>query len=143
MLDSLSLKNTKLGLETLELMGYDDGRISLLLNRSDSRMGITEDDVETILGRAPDVLVPSSREVAKSMTDGVPIVLAAERSEASQAFRQLAATYTGPAMAPSQNGAGEPSESKSKSKSKSKPKPDQQAKNDDQVGRVRQLLRRQ
>ncbi len=149
MLDSLSLKNTKLGLETLELMGYDDGRISLLLNRSDSRMGITEDDVETILGRAPDVLVPSSREVAKSMTDGVPIVLAAERSEASQAFRQLAAIYTAPVASPSQNGAGEPSEpkskakSKSKSKSNSKPKPDQQAKNDDQVGRVRQLLRRQ
>src|SRR5204863_9433086 len=30
MLDSLSLKNTKLGLETLELMGYDQSRISLL-----------------------------------------------------------------------------------------------------------------
>src|SRR5205823_10282748 len=33
MLDSLSLKNTKLGLETLELMGYDNDRITLLLNR--------------------------------------------------------------------------------------------------------------
>ena len=27
MLDSLSLKNTKLGLETLELMGYDQSKI--------------------------------------------------------------------------------------------------------------------
>src|ERR671933_2597921 len=34
MLDSLSLKNTKLGLETLNLMGYDPDRISLLLNRA-------------------------------------------------------------------------------------------------------------
>ena len=133
MLDSLSLKNTKLGLETLELMGYDKGRISVLLNRSDSRMGISEDDVAAILGKAPDVFVPSSREVAKSMTDGVPIVLAAERSEASQAFRKLAGSYTGAAAAASQNGAGEPSESKSV----------QGAKLGDQVGRVRQLLRRQ
>src|SRR5205085_2485074 len=33
MLDSLSLKNSKLGLETLELMGYDNTRISVVLNR--------------------------------------------------------------------------------------------------------------
>src|SRR5204863_10149178 len=65
MLDSLSLKNTKLGLETLELMGYDKSRISVLLNRSDSRMGIRDDDVEAILGRSTDVLVPSAREIAK------------------------------------------------------------------------------
>ena len=52
MLDSLSLKNTKLGLETLELMGYDKNRISVLLNRADSRMGITTDDVTTKIGRA-------------------------------------------------------------------------------------------
>jgi MinD-like ATPase involved in chromosome partitioning or flagellar assembly len=114
-------------------MGYDDGRVSVLLNRSDSRMGISEDDVEAILGRAPDVLVPSSREVARSMTDGVPIVLAAERSDASQAFRKLAASYTGPAAAPSQNGAGEPHDSKS----------DKRADRAESVGRVRQLIRRQ
>ncbi|HYZ78079.1 MAG TPA: AAA family ATPase, partial [Gaiellaceae bacterium] len=39
MLDSLSLKNTKLGLETLELMGYDSGRVSVVLNRADTRIG--------------------------------------------------------------------------------------------------------
>ena len=33
-LDTLSLKNTRLGLETLELMGYPDTQISLLLNRA-------------------------------------------------------------------------------------------------------------
>ena len=56
MLDSLSLKNTKLGLETLDLMGYDTGSVSLVLNRADSRVGITPEDVATIVGRAPDVL---------------------------------------------------------------------------------------
>ena len=54
MLDSLSLKNTKLGLETLDLMGYDREPDQLVLNRADSRVGITHDDVTAILGRAPD-----------------------------------------------------------------------------------------
>jgi len=51
MLDSLSLKNTKLGLETLELMKYDPERIFLLLNRAHSRVGISQSDVEAVLGR--------------------------------------------------------------------------------------------
>ncbi len=36
-LDSLSLKNTKLGLETLELMGYEGERIRMVLNRADTQ----------------------------------------------------------------------------------------------------------
>src|SRR5579875_1064304 len=69
MLDSLSLKNTKLGLETLELMGYDSERVSLVLNRADSRVGITPDDVATIVGRRPDVSVPSDREIPRSINE--------------------------------------------------------------------------
>src|SRR5437588_6769548 len=93
MLDSLSLKNSKLGLETLELMGYDHGRISVVLNRADTRIGISREDVGAIVGRTPDVLVPSDREIPKTLTEGLPIVLAEERSEAASAFRSLAALY--------------------------------------------------
>ena len=71
-LDSLSLKNTKLGLETLELMGYDPGRIALVLNRADTRVGITHEDVEAIIGRSPQVFVPSDRLIPVSVNDGVP-----------------------------------------------------------------------
>jgi pilus assembly protein CpaE len=93
MLDSLSLKNTKLGLETLELMGYDPDRIRLLLNRADSRVGIAHDEVLTISGRKPDVLVPSDREVPCSVNEAVPLVLAKRRSEAARAFESLAHLY--------------------------------------------------
>jgi pilus assembly protein CpaE len=96
MLDSLSLKNTKLGLETLELMGYDSKRISLALNRADTRVGITQDDVALIIGRDPEVLIPSDRQIPISVNEGVPIVIADERSEAARAFRRLAETYTEP-----------------------------------------------
>ena len=129
MLDSLSLKNTKLGLETLELMGYDNGRITVLLNRSDSRIGISTDDVSAIVGRSPDVFVPSDREIAKSMTDGVPIVMRAERSEAAKAFRTLAERFV--EAGPSTNGDGHAPDSKPEQGGQLEP-----------LERVRQLLRR-
>jgi pilus assembly protein CpaE len=93
MLDSLSLKNTKLGLETLELMGYDRDRTRVVLNRADTRVGITRDDVVAIIGRAPDVFVPSDRDIPRSINEGMPIVVAKDKSEAARAFRSLAAMY--------------------------------------------------
>jgi pilus assembly protein CpaE len=101
MLDSLSLKNTKLGLETLDLMGYDTDRVSLVLNRADSRVGITPDDVSTIVGRSPDVSIPSDREIPRSINEGTPIVAARPSSGAAKAFRALADRYAeAPAPAP-------------------------------------------
>ena len=96
MLDSLSLKNTKLGLETLELMGYDPERIRLVLNRSDSRVGIAREEVEAIVARKPDVFVPSDRDIPRSFNEGVPVVLSKSRSEAARAFTSLAALYVSP-----------------------------------------------
>jgi pilus assembly protein CpaE len=96
MLDSLSLKNTKLGLETLELMGYDPERIRLVLNRSDTRVGIARDEVEAIVARVPDILVPSDRDIPRSYNEGVPIVSSKSKSEAARAFLALAALYVGP-----------------------------------------------
>lgn len=94
MLDSLSLKNTKLGLETLDLMGYRSDRISLVLNRADSRVGITGRDVTTIVGREPDILVPSDREIPRAVNEGIPIVSAKSNSEAAKSFRALATILT-------------------------------------------------
>jgi pilus assembly protein CpaE len=106
MLDSLSLKNTKLGLETLDLMGYHTDRVNVVLNRADSRVGIDRDDVVAVVGRVPDVFVPSEREIPRSVNDGTPIVLSNERSDAARAFRDLAGMYTNdnPAVVASTNG---------------------------------------
>lgn len=93
MLDALSLKDTKIGLETLGLMGFDPSRITLVLNRADTSVGISQGDVETILGRKPDVLVPSDRAIPRAITDATPIVTASPKSGAAQAFRSLADTY--------------------------------------------------
>ena len=95
MLDTLSLKNTKLGLDTLDLMGYPSDRIRLVLNRADSRVGITQEDVVQVIGRTPDVMVPSDREIARSVNEGMPIVAAKSHSNAAKAFNRLASMYNG------------------------------------------------
>jgi pilus assembly protein CpaE len=92
MLDALSLKNSKLGLETLELMDYA-GRVRFVLNRADSNVGISREDVVGIMGRTPDVLVPSDRNITRSVNQGEPIVLLHRRSEAARAFNALADLY--------------------------------------------------
>jgi pilus assembly protein CpaE len=91
MLDALSLKNTKLGLETLELMGFPGDHVKLILNRARSRVGISDEEVVAIMGREPDILIPSDRDIPRAVNEGKPILTAKPQSEASQAFRQLAA----------------------------------------------------
>jgi pilus assembly protein CpaE len=101
MLDSLSLKNTKLGLETLELMDYG-GNVRFVLNRADSHVGISREDVVAIIGRTPDVLVPSDRSITRSVNQGEPISLMNRRSDAARSFQTLAHLYI--ADAQSSNG---------------------------------------
>jgi pilus assembly protein CpaE len=95
MLDALSLKNTKLGLETLDLMGYEPDRVKVVLNRADSRVGITIDDVTKLLGRTPDVRVPSHRDITRSVNEASPIVASGGNAEARKAFEGLALSYMG------------------------------------------------
>jgi pilus assembly protein CpaE len=99
MLDSLSLKNSKLGFETLELMDYA-GPVRLVLNRADSNVGISREDVVSIMGRAPDMLVPSDRNVTRSVNQGEPIALLHRRSDAARAFHGLAAMYIAEQQSP-------------------------------------------
>jgi pilus assembly protein CpaE len=94
MLDAFSIKDTKLGLETLDRMGYDRGAIRVVLNRADTHVGISKDDVTAILDREPDVLVPSQRDIPRTVTEGTPIVSAHPRSTGARAFRMLAELYT-------------------------------------------------
>jgi pilus assembly protein CpaE len=92
MRDTLSLKNARLGLETLERMDYDRSRVKIVFNRANTNVGIEREDVLAILGRDVDVLVPSNREIARSVNQGTPIVLEAG-SDAARSFKSLASLY--------------------------------------------------
>ena len=90
MLDALSLKNTRLALETLTRMGVPPESIRVVLNRSDSKVGVTAADAALLLGRTPDVFVPSHRDITRSVNEATPIVSYAAGSDGAKAFSALA-----------------------------------------------------
>jgi pilus assembly protein CpaE len=90
MRDTLALKNAKLGLETLERMGYDQRRVRTVLNRANTNVGIEPQDILAILNRDADVLIPSHRDVTLAMNQGQPL---ARSSSAGKAFGVLAQLY--------------------------------------------------
>jgi MinD-like ATPase involved in chromosome partitioning or flagellar assembly len=49
--------------------------------------------VVAIMGRAPDVLVPSDRNITRSVNQGEPIALQHRRSDAARSFKILAGLY--------------------------------------------------
>src|SRR5437016_5999619 len=74
-MDVPSIKNLKLSLQTLELLGFGRDRIRLVLNRADSKVGLRVQEVEKTLGTRIDVSIPSSREVPLSINRGTPLIL--------------------------------------------------------------------
>jgi pilus assembly protein CpaE len=89
-LDIPALKNAKVTLETLELLNFPREKCRLVLNRADSKVGLTVDEVETTLKSKISGSIPSSREVPASINRGQPIVTSAPRSSVSETLNKLA-----------------------------------------------------
>ncbi len=91
-LDIPALKNLKLSLETLDLLGYSRDRFHIVLNRADSKVGLAVEDVEKTLRCPITVQLPSSRAVPAAINRGVPIVQDAPNHPVSAAIRSFAET---------------------------------------------------
>ena len=99
-LDIPNIKNTKLGLQTLRLLEVGEEKLTLLLNRADSKVQLDVAEVERTLGLRAGGLVPSDVVVPQSVNKGVPVVLDAPRSEVARAFELLAERFGGGAVSP-------------------------------------------
>ncbi len=92
-LDIPALKNLKLTLETLDLISYPHDRLKIVLNRSDSKVGLALSEVEKTL-KAPIVAqIPSSRDVPASTNRGVAIVSDDPKNPVSLAIRKFLDDY--------------------------------------------------
>jgi pilus assembly protein CpaE len=89
-LDIPALKNLRLTLDMLDLLGYPRESWHVVLNRADSKVGLDVEDVERTLTCPIAAQVPSSRAVSASINKGVPIVLDEPGHPVSVAIRQLA-----------------------------------------------------
>jgi pilus assembly protein CpaE len=89
-LDIPALKNLKLTLETLDLLNYPRERWRIVLNRADSKVGLSFSEVEKTLKVPISAQIPSSRDVPASINRGVPIVLDDPKHNVSMAIRNFA-----------------------------------------------------
>jgi pilus assembly protein CpaE len=89
-LDIPSVKNLRLTLEMLDLLGYPHSDWLIALNRSDSKVGLSIAEVEQALKVPIRVQIPSSRDVSSSINRGVPLVLAEPQHAVSRAIGELA-----------------------------------------------------
>ena len=91
-LDIAALKNLKLTLEMLDLLGYARDRRRVVLNRSDSKVGLSVNDAQKTLGTPIAGQIPSSGDVPASINRGVPIVLDHPSHPVSLAVKAFTAT---------------------------------------------------
>jgi pilus assembly protein CpaE len=89
-LDMLALKNFKLTLDTLSALGYPRSRWNVVLNRSDSRVGLTAEDMERTIGLPIVTKLPSTKDVPASINRGTTLVSENRRHPFSRAIMTLA-----------------------------------------------------
>jgi pilus assembly protein CpaE len=95
-LEITSIKNMRLFLEVADQLGYEKHKIKLLLNRSDSALGIRLADVEHSIGRKVDhTVVSDGRSVVYALNRGVPFVITNRETEVAQDIVRLAKSVAG------------------------------------------------
>jgi pilus assembly protein CpaE len=89
-MDVPTVKNVRLGLQTLDLLSFPPDRIKVVLNRANSNVGIKRGEVERALETKIRFDLPSDRAVPLGVNRGNPVVLGAEGSDFAKALRQVA-----------------------------------------------------
>lgn len=96
-LDVPTIKNTKVALETMDLLNLLKHNRHLVLNRADEEVGLSQGNVESILGMKVAVSLPSATAVASATNHGQPIVQSKPEHPVSRAIIHLAETFVGAA----------------------------------------------
>lgn len=84
--DVPALKNLRVTLDMLDLLSYPRNIRSVVVNRADSKVGLSSEDVERVVRCPIAAHVPSSRAVPISINNGTPITVATPGHPVSQAI---------------------------------------------------------
>ncbi len=89
-LDIPAVKNLRIAINTLDTLGASKEARTIVLNRSDAKVGLKPDDVEAALKTPISANVPNSLTVPASVNRGVALVIDEPRNPVSMAIRDLA-----------------------------------------------------
>ena len=88
-LDIPAVKNLRVAIDTLDMIGSPKDARTIVLNRADAKVGLRPEDVEAAIKAEIAVNVPSSLTVPASVNRGVPIVLDEPKSPVSMSMKEL------------------------------------------------------
>lgn len=94
-MDVPSVRNLRKAIDVLDVLGMTSGRRHFVLNRADSRVGLSTDDVASAAGMRIDLELPSSRHVPISLNQGRPLMVSNPRSPVARRIADLASEITG------------------------------------------------
>jgi Flp pilus assembly CpaE family ATPase len=87
--DVTALKNLRVALDMLDMLSYPRQIRSVVVNRADSKVGLSLDQVHKVVRSDIAAHIPSSRAVPISVNKGVPIVLGSPGHPVSQAVTRF------------------------------------------------------
>jgi pilus assembly protein CpaE len=85
-----ALKGLRVTLDMLDLLGYRADARLVILNRADSRAGLSPADIDRVIGRPVAGNIPSSQDVPASINRGVPLAMADPDHAVSKAIKEVA-----------------------------------------------------
>lgn len=91
--DAPSVRAARRQLDTLDQLGYDRQRRTLVLNRSNTKGGLPVPEVQAAIGLEVDFQIPNTRLIAVATNEGVPIVERGGSSLAARAFEDMATRF--------------------------------------------------
>ena len=92
-MDIPSIKNLKVGMQTLDLLALAGPKLRLVLNRANARVKLDVKEVEKALGLDAKFPIPSDIAVPQAVNRGVPVVLDNPRSPSARAFEDIATEF--------------------------------------------------
>jgi pilus assembly protein CpaE len=84
-----SLKNVRIGLETLERLGFQREKVSLVANRVGAAGGMGRKEIEEALDAEVAYELPDDSVVPVAVNRAVPVVVSEENSQFSRAIEKL------------------------------------------------------
>jgi pilus assembly protein CpaE len=94
-LDVVGMRHLLIAMETLNSLGVPQDRLRVVLNRADSKVGVSLNDVERVLKLKVDVKIPSSELVPQSLNKGRPVYLGQPASEVAKSISEVAEKVVG------------------------------------------------
>lgn len=89
-LEMPAIKNLKIVLETLDALKVDQSIIRLVINRSDSKTGVSPSEVEVLLQRVVDYELPNEVNVPVAANQGQPLIRFAPKSQLGKVISRMA-----------------------------------------------------